>query len=690
MQITTRTPSNFLIVGLIGNAYSAGKRYLGKLSVSYCRAFGMSLVLAISTIGFASVHADEGIAESIGGENVSIPGKEKGVSVVTVGSDGRETVLPRRRSDTDWTTYNKDLVAQRFSPLTQINTKNVTSLKEVCRIQVSDAGSFHTGPILIDGVMYVTTARDTVAINPTNCGMLWKSTWEPEQDEIWAVNRGVAYSDGRLFRGTADGRLLALDAKTGKQLWKIIVREGKGDFLTAAPIVSSGLVFIGTSGSDWGIRGRMMAFDAVTGKEVWRFNTIPLPNEPGAETWKSDKSSETGGGGMWSSFTLDEKANEIFVSVGNPAPDFGPSYRLGSNLYTDSLVVLDAKIGKLKWWYQLIENDALDHDLGAAPVLYKDSTGRDLVALGGKDGYVYAIDRQTHKLRFKTAVTTIKSRHTPTPEGVVSCPGILGGVEWNGPAFDPRRKALYVGAVDWCSIVKSAEVGVHKPGDLFLAGSFEMVKTPPNGWVTALDSNTGKIKWKYEVGAAMVAGITPTAGGLIFTGDLGGNFLALDSKTGKVLYKTNTNGAIAGGVLTYLLSGKQYVATTSGNVSRLTFGVLGKPSIVIMALDPVHKEQTRSESSVLPTAEPLKLMNRSSDKADKSHGKSLYSKVCAACHGAQGEGGVGLKLQNLSARLTWEQIVDKIVNPTLPMPKLYPSMLSEQDLIDVAAYIRTF
>ena len=516
--------------------------------------------------------------------NAALAQPVKGESAI---EGGPLPAMARAKTDTDWPMYNKDFLGQRFTPLREINAKNVGSLKEVCRIKLAELTSFHNGPVLIDGVMYVTTARDTVALNPTNCNLLWKSVWEPEDKMAPTTNRGVAYMDGKLFRGTNDGRIIALNAKTGKQLWKVVAADPKfAYYMSAAPIAWNGLVFMGTAGSDAGIRGRMMAYDAATGREVWKFNTIPMAGEVGHDSWKNGVSAETGGGGMWTSFTLDVKTGEIFVPVANPAPDFNVAYRPGDNLFTNSMIVLDAKTGKLKWWYQVTPNDGYDYDLAAAPVIYKDSRGNDRIALGSKDGYVHVLDRKSHKLLFKTAVTTVKNSGAPTPEGVVACPGTLGGVEWNGPAFDQARRSLYVGAIDWCTEFWSGEVK-YVPGEAFSGGTKKQVGKP-NGWVTGMDSETGKVKWKYEAGSPVVAGITPTSGGVVFSGDLGGTFFALDSNTGKPLYKLNTGGAIAGGIITYSQSGKQYVATTSGNISRSsqTLGPLslGAPTIIILAL----------------------------------------------------------------------------------------------------------
>lgn len=485
-----------------------------------------------------------------------------------------------------WPNYNNDLQGQRYSPLKQINAGNVAQMHEVCRVKLQDGGTFQNGPIVVNGVMYVTTVRDTVALDPRDCREIWRSKYTSAHEDVFPVNRGAAYMNGRLYRGTADGKLLAIDAASGKILWENIVGDpDRGEFLSAAPLAWNGVVYVGTAGSDWGARGRVLAFDAGTGRELWRFHLIPTGDEPGADSWKSAKSTITGGGGSWAALTLDISAGELFVPVGNPAPDLDPSYRPGDNLYTDSVVVLDARTGKLKWYHQLKAHDALDHDVGAAPTLFRSPDVQDIVAIASKDGHVVGVDRETHRQLYRTPVTTIENEGgVPTEQGMHACPGLVGGVEWNGTAYDRTRNSLYVGAVDWCATFKKG-----KPK--YIAGQFFFGGDPnfddadrASGWVTALDAVTGKEQWKYHAQKPVVSGITPTAGGVVFAGDTGGTFFALDSATGKPLYTLPTQGMVAGGVVTYAVDGKQYVAFTSGNVSRITFGGLGDPSIIVLGL----------------------------------------------------------------------------------------------------------
>jgi PQQ-dependent dehydrogenase (methanol/ethanol family) len=424
-----------------------------------------------------------------------------------------------------WPTYNNGYKGQRFSPLAEITVKNAGALKEVCRRKVADGGSFQTGPVVVDGSMYLTTALDTFSVDPTNCSLRWKSSYPLEEVQVWAANRGVAVMNGRVFRGTVDGRLLALNAKTGALIWKDVVGDPTlNEFVPSAPVAWNGLVITGTSGGDFGIRGRILAYDALTGREVWHFTTIPTGNEVGAETWERKPSADIGGGGTWSSFALDVINGEVFIPVGDAAPTNVPESRPGANLFTDSVVVLDARTGALKWWYQLDPNDAHDYDLGAAPMLYTTSEGNDVFAAAGKDGYVHVVDRLTHRLRFKTALTTIENEGVkPSEKETKFCPGSLGGTEWNGPALDPSSRTLLVGAVDWCSTVKATgETRFIKGEGRFLHGGTVtmLMDPPPSGWISALDSDSGAIKWKYHAEAPIFAGVTATAGGIVLTGDM--------------------------------------------------------------------------------------------------------------------------------------------------------------------------
>ncbi len=584
-------------------------------------------------------------------------------------------------ADTQWLSYNGNVNGQRYADLKTINSANAAQLGEICRLKVDDVGAFHTGLVLRDGTLFFTTATDTLAVNATNCQVKWRHHYATEEHGGTAlqVNRGVAFANGKVFRGTLDSRLIAIDAMTGKTVWQYQIGDPQqGEFFAAAPQVYQGLVIIGAAGGDWGIRGRVMAFDTETGREVWRFYTIPQGDEPGAKSWKHAPSARYGGGGTWTTYTLDMSAGELFVPVGNPAPDFIPEHRPGENLYTNSLVVLDAATGKIKWYHQLLTNDGLDLDLGAAPTLYFNSKGERMVAFGGKDGFLYGVNRETKKRVFKTPVTTMQEPKRDTAAGNFHmCPGILGGVEWNGPAYDAKNHAVVVGSVDWCSTITPDKEYQFKPGNFNMAGSFKF-DDKSRGWIYAVDADSGVPRWHYEAPAPQVSGVTPTAGGIIFAGDMAGNFITLDSSNGQVLYQADTGGAMAGGVITYMQGGKQYVAFTSGNVSRLTFGVVGSPTLLIYGLGGKQP----------PAAPAPAATSAATGEPNLTAGAELYGKVCASCHGTQGEGAVGPALKGLAQRMDLAKTVQWIENPSAKMPKLYPAPLDATAVRNVAAYVQ--
>ncbi|HME82768.1 MAG TPA: PQQ-binding-like beta-propeller repeat protein [Candidatus Eremiobacteraceae bacterium] len=486
-----------------------------------------------------------------------------------------------------WPMYNGTYQADRWSALDSINTGNAKTLKVACMISLGETGAFQAGPVIAGGTIYVTSAHNTYAIDDTTCKLKWKSTYVPTGPEPFNTNRGVALDNGTLFRGTQDDHILAIDAATGAVKWNVKIADSNASmFLSAAPIVWNGKVFIGLAGADWGIRGRMMAFDETDGHQLWSFDLIPEGSEAGAQTWGKASTASTGGGSTWTSYSLDPATGELFVPVGNPAPDFSGDYRPGANLYTDSLVVLDANTGALKWYYQTVPHDVHDYDVGAPPALITTKGGRDLVVFGGKNGYLYALDRTTHALVYKVPVTTIRNANAaPTVAGVTVCPGWVGGVEWNGPAYDRPDNELVVGAVDWCSTYQLAEAR-FVAGKFFLGGA--AIPGPwqnAHGWITAVDADTGKVDWKYKTKGPAVAAVAPTQGGVAFTGDLAGNFYAFDSKAGTPLYTYDTGGGVAGGIVAYQESGKEYVVTTSGNVSRSIWpGAAGSMKVYVFSL----------------------------------------------------------------------------------------------------------
>jgi PQQ-dependent dehydrogenase (methanol/ethanol family) len=484
----------------------------------------------------------------------------------------------------NWLMYNKGYRGERYSTLAQIDRNNARSLKPVCMYQLGELGTFSTGPVMYDGILYVTTHLGTYAIDATTCKKIWTHLHVAQGPEMNATNKGVAIAGGRVIRGTQDGFLYALDAKTGAPLWVRQVADWSlGEGIGAAPIVLDDIVYVAKAGGDWGIRGQMMAFNVGDGSLAWSFDLIPKSGGPGADTWKKPGSSAHGGGAAWVTYALDRETKTLFVPVANPGPDYNKDMRPGANLFTDSTVALDARTGKLKWWYQLRSND--DHDWDTTVVSLFDSDGRKLVATAGKQGILHVVSRADGKLVFKLPVTTLLNQDAPiTAEGVRVCP--VAGVQWNGAAHSLSTGLLYVNAIDWCTVFKRGPdpkwVATVPYTGLANGWGTNDPTSDWNGWINAVDPKTGTMAWRVKWPTPMYAAVTPTAGDVLFTGDLSGNFIALDARDGKTLYSFDTGGPIAGGVITYEVKDKQYVAVASG-FSGGSIPMTGSATVVIFS-----------------------------------------------------------------------------------------------------------
>jgi PQQ-dependent dehydrogenase (methanol/ethanol family) len=482
----------------------------------------------------------------------------------------------------DWLTYNRTLAGDRYSPLDQITTRNVSRLQPKCVLQLGELGSFEPSPIAYQGHLYLTTAHKVAAVDGATCALLWSYTYVPVDPEHLPGNRGVALYRGRVIRGTTDGHLIALDAENGRLLWDVRVADGAlGYEITGAPVAFDGKVFTGDAGADVGINGRVYAFDVSTGALIWAFDTVPTGNQPGAETWGGG--AEHGGGSTWSSMAIDPQSRLLFVPIGNPAPDFHDAGRPGANLYTNSVVALSLDTGQLAWYVQQVPHDVHDWDTAAAPALFEQN-GRRYMAVASKNGLLYLYDRDSHATLAETPFATRENVDVPLSKDhpVHVCPGALG--QYNGPAYSPKSRMLFLGSADRCNTIQVAEPK-YVAGSVYFGGRFIM--DPPDkhsGWIRGFDAATGREIWNVHRSATILAGVTPTAGGVLFTGDTGGTFLALDAKTGKVLYSFTTGGAIAAGITTYLAAGKQYVAVPSGSSSRDAASATAAATLVLFAL----------------------------------------------------------------------------------------------------------
>jgi alcohol dehydrogenase (cytochrome c) len=512
----------------------------------------------------------------------------------------------------DWPSYNKTLTSDRFSQIGQINTSNAAKLQVLCTYDTGEYTGFNSGLIEIDGALIFTTQLDIFSIDPATCHLNWRTHEDYRPATPQAVSRGAAYIDGRLFRGSGDGRVLAYDFKTGKRLWATTVADAKaGETTPAAPIAWDGLVFMGNAGSDIkGGKGHMFALDAETGKIVWEFYVVPRtdddpPRAPvGASplnrsTWKNSPDIPITGGGMWTSFTLDPETGLLYVPVGNPGPDFAPAVREGDNLYTGSVVVLDAKNGAYKNHFKLVPIDWHDWDVSNAPTLIHTQGGKHLLAISPKDGHLYGIDLAANAVLYRTPVTKIENADVPfsLDKAVHFCPGSVGGGEWNGSAYDPQTNLILTGEVEWCTTVtlqskeQLEKTAIGKPwsGEASLNPYNVWGKPDPvfdwAGWVYAVDADTGAWKWRLKTNYPIQSGMTPTAGGVVFFGDMGGNFYVLDAVNGQKLWGRKIGGAIGGGVITYTVNGAQKIAAATGLTEILWPTEITTAKVSVLGLD---------------------------------------------------------------------------------------------------------
>jgi glucose dehydrogenase len=363
-----------------------------------------------------------------------------------------------------------------------------------------------------------------------------------------------------------------------------------GDSAPSAPITWKGMVYIGNAGGDnRGVKGRMYGLDAATGKIVWEYYLVPKtagdkergPQGKGvapASTWKNAPGIEVTGGGSWTSYSLDIENDELYVPGGNPAPDFAKGLRKGSNLYAGSVVVLDAKTGDYKRHFSIVPEDFHDYDVSSAPALFTTKNGTKIMALTPKDGFIYAYNLKTGSRLYKIAVTTQYNAAAPMKaSGTRFCPGTQGGSEWNGPAYDMNNDAVLSGQVDWCSTVhfdSDDKIMSVSKAQAWTGSSKDGFGKPDaqsdwKGWLTSMDAVTGKQRWKFKAPNPVMAGVTPTAGNVVFFGDMGGNFFALDTRTGAKLGEWDLGGAVAGGVITYDTGTGQRIAVSTGMTSNI-------------------------------------------------------------------------------------------------------------------------
>ena len=545
------------------------------------------------------------------------------VGAVAAGASAQDVSFERLRqaAPADWLTYSGSYFSQRYSELDQVTSANVGDLQLQWVYQTPVFGPWQSTPLVADGVMYLTQRpNDVIALDARTGRVFWVYSYPTAPDHracCGSNNRGVAILGDRVFMATLDAHVVALDAATGAELWDVELADRHLAYsFTLAPMVVEDKVIIGSAGGDRGVRGFVVALDAATGEEVWRFHTIPGPGEPGHETWEAcPPDPETycdpeawmhGGAAAWLTGSYDPELNLMYWGLGNPGPDFNREQRPGDNLYSDSVVALDADTGELRWYFQFTPNDPYDYDAVQIPVLADiERNGIELKAMlwANRNGFYYVLDRATGRFLSGQPFVTVnwaeglddsgRPVETPQPPGAPTYPGVQGGTNWYSPSYSPRTEMMYIPAWESYASVFDAQPQEYEPGRSFIGGRPTtaepvpdaptvpgLTRGPINTWtaaagsgaVVALDALTGQPRWKFEMTDVTSSGILTTASDLLFTGARSGYFQALDARTGDLLWRVSLGGQIVNGPMTYEVDGRQYVAVIAGS-SLSTFAL---------------------------------------------------------------------------------------------------------------------
>jgi PQQ-dependent dehydrogenase (methanol/ethanol family) len=526
----------------------------------------------------------------------------KSIAMPNFGSVSQSMLDNAGKDSKNWLHANGSYEQTRFYPASQINTGNVSKLRPAFVVQTAVLESMETAPLVVNGVMFITTSYNHVyAVNATTGEQYWHYKHKIGPVSTYCCgpnNKGVAISEGKLFMGTLDAKIVALDAKSGKLLWQTQIADPElGYSETMAPTVVDGKVLIGTNGGEYGVRGFVKAFNAETGKLDWTFHTIPdkghegvwAENDATGRNMKRDIPAEkaalaknadffkTLGGGVWMTPAIDKKTRTVFFVAGNPSPDLYGAERPGDNLYTNSMIAVDLDSGKYKWHYQYIAHDVWDLDAVSPPILVdvKNKDGKMIpgVIHGGKTGHIYVHDRSNGNLiRFSEAMVSQEGLWSlPTPKGTRMSLGANGGVEWSPMAVHPGLRLAFAANLEQ-PMTYHVEASAYPGGKLWLGGAFKNVPGEEQfGNVTAVNLDTGKIAWKARTPQPMIGGVLATAGDLVFAGEGNGWLKAYDAKSGKVLWQYQCGAGVNAPPTSYTVDGKQYIAVAAGGNSQLDF-----------------------------------------------------------------------------------------------------------------------
>ncbi|SEQ89032.1 alcohol dehydrogenase (cytochrome c) [Virgibacillus subterraneus] len=684
----------------------------------------------------------------IGKEHFSVQHKEY-PGEVTPDFSPEELIKP---PSGNWLTNGGNIYNGRYSPLNKIDTSNVSDLKAEWITSMGTGHEFkysgESTPLVYDGVMFNVTGENHVAaIDATTGEFIWE--YKPKLpkglDTLccgWA-NRGVALGDGKVFIGLLDARLVALDQKTGEVLWETVVDEWeKGYTITSAPLFYDGKVYTGIAGGEYGIRGYVAAYDADIGRQVWRTYTLPEPGAKGSETWPEDSENWlTGGAPVWQTPAVDPELGLIYFATGNSSPDLDGSNRKGDNLYTDSVMALNADTGEYEWHFQEVHHDIWDYDPANPVVLYDVKMNGETkkgIAQAGKTGWVYLLDRTNGEplvgIEEKPVPQNKNQKTSPTQpfpigdsfvpqkitkedierdlpkefdgkfgniftpfwdEPVTVKPSPQGGANWPPSAYNPNTELFYVlGNDNYFSYAHYAEDEENKfeVGKEWLGSIWQPVeKSPSRGTVTAIDIKTNKIVWQNDWDTIAYSGILTTAGNLIFTGHNDGRIIAYDATNGEKVWQFKTDAGANAPPITYKVDGKQYISIFSAGNSLA--GTQHGDKIYTFSLEGKYEsleDIPEDDVTVSPAKEEMDFnQGKQEDKNEVSvdEGLKVYENNCLSCHGAEGAGGHnGPNLQNIN--MNTEQIIQQIKNGGGNMPG-FEGTLTEEEIKAVTEYIRS-
>ena len=651
---------------------------------------------------------------------------------------------PGTEDPNNWPQYNRTANAWRYSPLDQINKDNVGKLSVAW---IAHGGDITMGlqetPIVIDGVIYSISSGDKVAALDGKTGQkLW--SYEPKLDPITKkvlfspYSRGVAVGHGMVFIGTVDGRGIALDQKTGEEKWQVQLTDFAnchGCNFTSPPVVAGDMLTFGSTAGELAAQGKIFGVEAATGKKLWEFNTIK--QDP--KSWPGE-SGKYGGGGAWMPGTYDAETDTVFYGTGNPGKDFDVAGREGDNLYTDSVVALDPKSGKLKWYRQEIVNDVWDYDSPYEVMLFK-KDGKDLIVHMNKSGYVFVLDKKTGNIENIWPISDLKNfvkdidrktgkliervELTMNKETLI-CPSTFGARSWNSGAYNPKTGLWYNNVLEFCGYLKPVEQKVD-PKDYGTghtgSNDFGRLVMAPDGRkpgkLSANDPLTGERKWSVDMDVPGFACVLTTGGGLVFNGDPMGKLQAHDADTGKVLWSFNTGSGMRGGIVSYAVDGEQYILVASGwgsYAAILMPALLPQlekvPAASTLIAFKVSKVATNGAAQTgRPAFRERKMWNIATfacamlfpgSTVERLHadempnlkdpkmiaaGHDLFlEKQCAHCHGEDGKGGVNLARRVLDPKGVFVSIADGREKNGIRMPA-WREVLTDQEIWKATAYV---